>query len=139
MQTVATDDAIQWINDSKSTNSSSLYASIKSFKRNIILIMGGDDKGSEFDQLVSNLEESSVTNIILIGKSKKKFLSLLENKISCKIADDLKAAVYIAKDLAEENEVILFSPGCSSKDMFNDYIDRGNTFIQTFNNWTSKR
>ena len=139
MQTVTTDDAIQWVNDSKSTNSSSLYASIKSFKRNIILIMGGDDKGSEFDQLVSNLEESSVTNIILIGNSKKKFLSILENKINCTIADDLKAAVHIAKDLAEENEVILFSPGCSSKDMFNDYIDRGNTFIQTVNDWTSKR
>ena len=138
MQTVPTDDAIQWINDSKSTNSSSLYASIKSFKRNIILIMGGDDKGSGFDQLVSNLEKSSVTNIILIGKSKKKFLSFLENKISCKIADDLKAAVYIAKDLAEENEIVLFSPGCSSKDMFNDYIDRGNTFIQSVNDYTSK-
>ena len=138
MQTVATDDAIQWVNDSKSTNSSSLYASIKSFKRNIILIMGGDDKGSEFDQLVSNLEESSVTNIILIGNSKKKFLSILENKISCTIANDLKAAVYIAKDLAEENEVILFSPGCSSKDMFNDYIDRGNTFLQSVNDLTSK-
>ena len=137
MQTVPTNDAIQWINDSKSTNSSSLYASIKSFKRNIILIMGGDDKGSEFDQLVANLEESSVTNIILIGKSKQKFLSFLENKISCEIADDLKSAVYIAKDLAEENEVVLFSPGCSSKDMFSDYIDRGNTFIQPVNDCTS--
>ena len=65
-------------------------------------------------------------------------MSFLENKISCKIADDLKAAVYIAKDLAEENEIVLFSPGCSSKDMFNDYIDRGNTFIQSVNDYTSK-
>ena len=138
METITTNDNIQWINDSKSTNSSSLYAAISSFKRNTTLIMGGDDKGSKFNQLHINLRKSSVKKIILIGKSKKRFLSILGSEFNCSMANNLEEAVKIASNLAETSEIVLFSPGCSSKDMFIDYIDRGNCFIESINNYSSK-
>ncbi|MDG2434824.1 MAG: UDP-N-acetylmuramoyl-L-alanine--D-glutamate ligase [Gammaproteobacteria bacterium] len=138
METITTNDNIQWINDSKSTNSSSLYAAISSFKRNTTLIMGGDDKGSKFNQLHINLRKSSVKKIILIGKSKKRFLSILGSEFNCSMANNLEEAVKIASNFAETNEIVLFSPGCSSKDMFIDYIDRGNCFIESINNYSSK-
>ena len=120
-------NGVDYINDSKGTNVGSVYKSLNTFDRPIILIVGGKDKNTDFSPL-KNLVEEKVKHLVLIGETRKKFKETLNGSFDYEESDSLEEAVILAKGKAREGDIVLLSPACSSFDMFKDYADRGARF-----------
>ncbi|MDG1928772.1 MAG: cyanophycin synthetase [Nitrospinaceae bacterium] len=127
LEWVSTQDGVDFINDSKGTNVGSVYKSLNTFDRPIILIAGGKDKNADFSSL-KTIMKKKVKHLILIGETRPKFRSLLNGSFAYEESNSLKDAVHKAKGKADKGDVVLLSPACASFDMFADYIDRGNQF-----------
>ena len=117
---------VSWINDSKATNLDAMEKAIISQDREIILIAGGKDKGVEFDDNAKLVHEK-VRAAVLIGEMKERIASSWKNT-ECHTTGSLEEAVNKAHSLAKAGDVVLFSPGTSSYDMFRNYGERGNIF-----------
>lgn len=131
-------DGVRWINDSKATNLDAMEKAIISQERTIILIAGGKDKGGGFEQN-AHLIRGKVRAAVLIGEMKERIACSWKNT-ECHTAASLEEAVNRAHLLAEVGDVVLFSPGTSSYDMFRNYVERGNIFktlVQNLKNNTS--
>ena len=133
MEWVCNRDGVDFINDSKGTNVGSVYKSLNTFDRPIILIAGGKDKNADFSDL-KNIMKKKVKHLVLIGETRPKFRSVLNGSFGYEESDSLEGAVNLAKEKAEKGDVVLLSPACASFDMFKDYIDRGNQFKSIVNN-----
>ncbi len=115
-------------NDSKSTTVNALKAALESFgDGSVILIAGGKDKGDDFS-LARELVKRKVVYAFLIGETAGKIAKSWEDATECELCKDLKEAVGKAFERAKEAKVLLFSPACSSFDMFESYADRGRSF-----------
>lgn len=120
---------ISFYNDSKATNISSALSAVKSFKCGINLILGGSDKGYDFDDFFAKIPKN-IENIAIFGETKQK-IAFSAQKYKFKnfyICDTLKASTLLLYQLAKEGEVVLLSPACASFDCFKNYEDRGNYF-----------
>jgi UDP-N-acetylmuramoylalanine--D-glutamate ligase len=120
---------IDFYNDSKATNIGSTLSAIKSFKVGINLILGGSDKGYEFDELFQKMP-NNVKNIAVFGETKLK-IEKAAHKFkfdSIYVCDSLKASVCLLFELAKQGEVVLLSPACASFDCFKNYEERGDFF-----------
>mgnify|MGYP003976503635 CR=1 FL=1 len=124
---VRTVNGIDFINDSKGTNVGALEKALKNFSRPIVLIAGGKDKGSDFHAL-KELFKKKVRHLVLIGETKSKFRQFLNGSFSYEDAGNMEDAVARAIKKARTGDIVLLSPGCSSFDMFEDFIERGNQF-----------
>ncbi len=118
---------IKFYNDSKSTTVQSLENALRSFDRNLIVIMGGINKGGDFST-IKNILSSRAKKVILIGKSKNEIKDMLNNCCKIELVNSMEEAVFKAYSSAETGDVILLSPGCASFDMFKNYEDRGEAF-----------
>lgn len=130
MEKVAEIDGIIFINDSKSTNPHSVKNSVLSIdgENRIILILGGKDKGFPYSQLKKYLKKK-VKFIILIGEAKERIKEELKSlDIPMEFVENLKECVNLAKKIGKKGDIVLFSPGCSSFDMFKNYKERGDVF-----------
>lgn len=133
MQSVATIGGIEFINDSKATNVNSTYFALESINRPIVWIAGGKDKGNDYSSLDS-LVESRVKAIVCMGLDNQKIMQHFEKKVPTIIQTYSAAeAVEEAQKLANAGEVVLLSPACASFDLFEDYEERGNRFIDAVN------
>lgn len=126
---VKTINRIEFYNDSKATNIDSTLVAVKSFKNGINLILGGSDKGNEYDEIFAKLPKN-VRNIAVFGETKQKILNSalkynFKNIYSC---DTLKSATHLCFKLAKPKEIILLSPACASYDQFKNYEERGSVF-----------
>jgi UDP-N-acetylmuramoylalanine--D-glutamate ligase len=124
---VRTVNGIDFINESKGTNLGALEKALKNFSRPIILIAGGKDKGGDFYAL-KELFKKKVKHLVLIGETKSKFRQFLNGSFSYEDAGNMEDAVARAVKKARSGDIVLLSPGCSSFDMFEDFIERGNQF-----------
>jgi UDP-N-acetylmuramoylalanine--D-glutamate ligase len=130
-QRVFSDDKIQWVNDSKATNVGATLAAIDGLApslsdgQKLILIAGGDGKGSDFTPLTAALS-NNVYQLITLGKDGAKLANLVNNSIT---VDSLEAAVIEAKMIAKAGDMVLLSPACASLDMFKNYQERGEVFM----------
>jgi len=124
---VRTVRGIDFVNDSKGTNVGALQKSLKVFSRPIILIAGGKDKGGDF-RVLKNLFKEKVKHLILIGETKNKLREVLNGSFSYEDAESMEDAVERSMEKATAGDIVLLSPGCSSFDMFKDFIERGNQF-----------
>jgi UDP-N-acetylmuramoylalanine--D-glutamate ligase len=127
LEAVPSRDGRCYINDSKSTNVSSLVWALERMKEPVILVLGGKDKGGDFSTLTP-LFRQKTKEIILIGETKEMFAKLLKETVSFSPASSLQEAVKLAREKSFEGDVILLSPGCASFDMFINYKDRGEQF-----------
>ncbi|MFV1982419.1 MAG: UDP-N-acetylmuramoyl-L-alanine--D-glutamate ligase [Thiohalomonadales bacterium] len=119
---------VKWINDSKATNVGATIAAISGFKRHsIILIMGGQSKGQDFSKLNSVIN-SNVKLIILFGEDAEIINKALDKKIARKLLADLKTTICFANKNVIPGDIVLFSPGCASFDMFDNFEQRGDSF-----------
>ena len=118
---------VVYINDSKATNLDAVEKALTSQNRKVILIAGGKDKGFTFETLRSLVAEKSRA-VILIGEMAGRICRDWQDAVPCEIAKSLAAAVERAHAVAQPGEVVLFSPGTSSFDMFKSYADRGDQF-----------
>jgi UDP-N-acetylmuramoylalanine--D-glutamate ligase len=118
---------VSYINDSKATNLDALEKALNAQTKPVVLIAGGKDKGFTFDPLRSLVREK-VKSAILIGEMAERIGRSWNDAVECKIANSLADAVERAHGSARPGEVVLFSPGTSSFDMFKSYADRGDQF-----------
>ncbi|MBI4847789.1 MAG: UDP-N-acetylmuramoyl-L-alanine--D-glutamate ligase [Nitrospirae bacterium] len=131
LEFVADIGGVKFINDSKGTNVGAVAKSLEGFD-NLILIMGGLDKGGEFTGL-RDLVRRKVKALVLIGKAKDKIASALGDAAETLMAEDLNSAVELSLSKASAGDVVLLSPGCASFDMFKDFEDRGRKFKDAVN------
>ncbi|HPU30328.1 MAG TPA: UDP-N-acetylmuramoyl-L-alanine--D-glutamate ligase, partial [Syntrophorhabdaceae bacterium] len=121
-------DGITFINDSKATNVDATKRALEGMKGNVILIAGGKDKGGSYKEIASEMRK--VKALFVIGEAKERIEKELGLYTKVFKEKDLKDAVIKAYEMAEKGDTVLFSPMCSSFDMFRDYKERGNVFKQ---------
>ncbi|MCE0522734.1 MAG: UDP-N-acetylmuramoyl-L-alanine--D-glutamate ligase [Methylacidiphilales bacterium] len=124
---VAVIDGVTFINDSKATNIDALEKALQAMRSPVVLMAGGKDKGLDFSGLRPLLREK-VKVIVLIGQMTEKLFAAWNSAVPCVKAASLADAAEQARQLAVPGDVVLFSPGCSSFDMFRDFEDRGDQF-----------
>ena len=120
-------EGVLYINDSKATNLDALEKALLSETRPVVLIAGGKDKGFEFDSL-SELVGQRVRWAVLLGEMAQRIMNVWQEHVPCEPVATLPEAVQVAWSIAKPGDVVLFSPGTSSFDMFKSYADRGNQF-----------
>ncbi len=118
---------VKFVNDSKSTNVIALKAALESLSDPAILIMGGRDKGNDYDPL-KQLVREKVSQIILIGESAEKIQNSIGGCATIHRVITMADAVDLAYSLAKPGDAVLLSPACASFDMFRDYAHRGAAF-----------
>jgi UDP-N-acetylmuramoylalanine--D-glutamate ligase len=118
---------VEYVNDSKATNLDAVDKALRAQTKPVVLIAGGKDKGFTFDPLRSLVKEK-VQSAILIGEMAESISRSWSGAAKCEIATSLADAVERAHTSARPGEVVLFSPGTSSFDMFKSYADRGDQF-----------
>ena len=119
-------DGIRFVNDSKGTNPDAAIKAIEAMKENIILIAGGYDKGSSFDEFIGAFD-GRVKAMMLLGKTAAKIKETAEKAgfTNSIILKDMEACVREAYRIAEPGDVVLLSPACASWDMYTSYEQRG--------------
>lgn len=123
---------ITFINDSKATNPASTIWALKNIKTPVILIAGGKDKGLDYSQILPYLKK--VKKINLFGKASFKIKDALNFHANTEIFSSLEDVVATSFKESDSGDTILFSPMCSSFDMFSDYRQRGKKFIEIVKN-----
>ena len=124
-------EGVNYYDDSFGTTPETAIVAIKAFEAPKIVILGGSDKGAEFDELAETIKESNVKQAIVIGQITDKVVSSLkEVGFDAVITglDDMPAIVAKARELAAPGDVVLLSTGAASFGMFKNYKDRGNQF-----------
>jgi len=125
---VATYRGVEWINDSKGTNVGATLAAIQGMSKRIVLIAGGDGKGADFSPLAGIVGQLRAA--ILIGQDAEKIAAVLKDETQVVYATCLETAVQQAASLAQADDVVLLSPACASLDMFKNYLERGQVFVE---------
>jgi UDP-N-acetylmuramoylalanine--D-glutamate ligase len=118
---------VDYINDSKATNLDAVEKALLAQTKPIVLIAGGKDKGFTYESLRPLIKEK-VRSTVLIGEMAERIAADWGEAVKSEIASSLADAVERAHNLAKPGEVVLFSPGTSSFDMFKSYADRGDQF-----------
>ena len=124
---VGTVAGVDYVNDSKATNIDALEKALQSEQRPVVLIAGGKDKGFEFES-ITPLIAKKVRRAVLIGEMSQRIAECWSPVVVCERAGSLADAVEMARKAAQPGDLVLFSPGTSSFDMFKSYADRGNQF-----------
>ena len=118
---------VDYINDSKATNLDAVEKALLTQSKPVVLIAGGKDKGFTFEPL-RKLVKEKVRSTILIGEMAERIAHDWDGAVKTELATSLADAVERAYATAKSGEVVLFSPGTSSFDMFKSYADRGDQF-----------
>ncbi|MBE9603054.1 UDP-N-acetylmuramoyl-L-alanine--D-glutamate ligase [Pedobacter sp. MC2016-24] len=128
LEHVAKISGVDYINDSKATNVNSTWYALESVSADVILIMGGVDKGNDYEML-KDMVKQKVRAIVCLGKDNKRIHEAFEDDVEI-IVNTFSAheAVQVAYHLAKKGNTVLLSPACASFDLFNNYEDRGNQF-----------
>ena len=129
LEFVAEHNGIRYINDSKGTNTDATIWAVRAMDMPTIIILGGYDKGIEFDGLIKEFNQY-IAGVVIIGETKTKIAATLDkyNFTNYKTADKFEEAVYTALGMAQAGYSILLSPASASYDMFKDFEERGRVF-----------
>lgn len=129
---------IRFINNSMCTNEVAFKRSLEAYPGSIVIV-GGHEKNTDIDNIVSSLNKYS-KNIILIGSSKEKIRACLSKyNLNYCLAESLEDALENAISKAKKGDTIILNPGMASFDMFDDFQDRGNKFKQSVKNFYGKQ
>ena len=124
-------NGIRFVNDSKATNVDAVYYALNSFSPPIILIMGGVDKGNEYEVL-DKLVKEKVKGLICLGKDNEKLMTHFDGICEAIFStDNLQVAVQKSMEWGVKGDIVLLSPACASFDLFKNYEDRGDHFKRT--------
>ena len=127
MQRIAEINGVVWINDSKATNIGACIAALQGCDHKVVLIAGGDAKGSDMKDLVPVVKDKAKA-VVLMGKDAGLIEKALNHCVPVCLVDTVQQAVTMAAELAKAGESVLLSPACASMDQFENYQDRGNKF-----------
>jgi UDP-N-acetylmuramoylalanine--D-glutamate ligase len=129
MQYVAEQDGVRWFNDSKGTNVGATLAAIDGVDGKLVLIAGGDGKGADFTPLAAAMQRKG-RGAILIGKDAALLASVLQGVVPVRFAEGMPQAVMLAADMSQSGDSVLLSPACASTDMYRNFEQRGEVYIQ---------
>jgi UDP-N-acetylmuramoylalanine--D-glutamate ligase len=127
LEFVAEIAGVAFYNDSKATNVDASLKAIEAFPGQLIVILGGKDKGAPYIPLREPLQQRARLSI-LIGAAAEKIASELDGAVPMAHAGTLERAVQIAADSARAGDTVLLAPACSSFDQFENYEHRGRVF-----------
>lgn len=129
MQVCGTINGIQFINDSKATNVDSAWYALDAIKEPMIWIAGGVDKGNDYTELYPVIE-NKVKALICLGKENDKLKEAFQTKIKIiKETQSVAECIQFCLELGNKGDIALLSPCCASFDLFKNYEDRGNQFM----------
>ena len=125
---------VDYINDSKATNVNSCWYALNSMKTKTVLILGGKDKGNDYNE-IADLVKEKCSGLIFLGLHNEKLHDFFDG-FGLPIADvqSMKDAVDSAYLMAKKGETVLLSPCCASFDLFKSYEDRGDQFKECVRN-----
>ena len=129
---VATKKGVVYYNDSKATNTDAAIQGIKAMDRPTVLIGGGYDKGSEYDDWIESFD-GKVKKLVLLGQTKKKIAECARKHDAICFADTFEEALDICVKEAQPGDAVLLSPACASWGMFPNYEVRGKMFKEYVN------
>ena len=118
---------VDFFNDSKATNVDSAIKGVSSFEGNVILILGGKDKGAPYEPLVEAMR-GKVKHVFLIGEAADRIAAALGKEFPVNRASTLTSAVRQSVTIGKPGDVVLLSPACASFDMFDNFEHRGQAF-----------
>src|ERR1700744_5308596 len=128
LESVGKISGISFINDSKATNVNSTWYALESMTSDVVLILGGVDKGNDYSML-TDLVRQKVKAIVCLGKDNKRIHEAFEDIVEIIVnTGSAQEAVQVAYHLATKGDTVLLSPACASFDLFKNYEDRGNQF-----------
>lgn len=127
LEYVATIKGVEYFNDSKATNVDATIKALESFPKNIHLILGGKDKGSDYTVLNDLLRER-VKRVYTIGAAAEKIESQIKGAAEVVHAETLDNAIRRAAAVAQAGDIVLLAPACASFDQFQSYNHRGRVF-----------
>jgi UDP-N-acetylmuramoylalanine--D-glutamate ligase len=128
LEKVLTIRGVQFINDSKATNINSVFYALGSMRQPTVWIVGGEDKGNDYMELMPLVREK-VKAIVCLGVDNSKIIETFQNVMPIIVeTQGAEEAVKVAFKLAEKGDNVLLSPACASFDLFKNYEDRGNQF-----------
>ena len=127
LEEVAVINKVKFINDSKATTADSAIWALNSISSPVILIAGGRHKGIDY-RVILEAARDKVKQAVLIGEAKDKIAADLNGAFPIEKAGSLEEAINKAYSFSRPGFSVLFSPMCSSFDMFADYEDRGRAF-----------
>jgi UDP-N-acetylmuramoylalanine--D-glutamate ligase len=123
---------VQFYNDSKATNVHAVKRALDAFDENVILIMGGKDTNLTYGPIADAIRHK-VKNLILVGEAKERINRDIGDYSETFLIGTFEEAVLIAYQKSRIGDTVLLSPGCSSFDMFENYVERGNYFKEMVN------
>ena len=130
LESVGKISGISFINDSKATNVNSTWYALESMTTDVVLIMGGVDKGNDYSML-KDLVKQKVKAIVCLGRDNRRIHEAFENDVDIIVnTHSAQEAVQAAYHLATKGDTVLLSPACASFDLFKNYEDRGRQFKQ---------
>lgn len=134
LEKVARVKGVDYINDSKATNVNSCWYALQSMKTKTILILGGKDKGNDYNE-IADLVKEKCSGLIFLGLHNEKLHDFFGN-FGLPIVDvqSMPDAVNAAYNMAKKGETVLLSPCCASFDLFKSYEDRGDQFKKCVRN-----
>ena len=134
MEHVANIKGVEFINDSKATNVNSTWFALESMTKPVILILGGVDKGNDYN-LLKELVKEKVKAIVCMGTDNRKIHEAFGDIVPLIVnTENASEAVQAAFHFSNKGEVVLLSPACASFDLFKNYEDRGKQFKQAVKN-----
>ena len=134
MENVLTIQRVNYINDSKATNINATYFALESIQTPLIWIVGGVDKGNDYNVLLSLIRKKAKA-VICLGIDNSKLRNAFEATSDVFMeTESMTEAVKIAHKLAEPKDTVLLSPACASFDLFKNYEDRGDQFKDAVRN-----
>lgn len=128
LEKVARVRGVEYINDSKATNVNSCWYALQSMKTKTVLILGGKDKGNDYNE-IAKLVKEKCSGLIFLGLHNEKLHAFFDS-FGLPIVDvqSMQDAVNAAYQIAQKGETVLLSPCCASFDLFKSYEDRGDQF-----------
>ena len=133
---VAEQGGVRWYNDSKGTNVGATLAAIEGFDETLVLIAGGDGKGADFTPLASALQRKG-RGAVLIGKDAALLEAVLQGVVPVRHAADMPQAVRLAAEMSHPGDCVLLSPACASTDMYRNFEERGDLYMQAVREYLS--
>ena len=127
LEYVATINGVEFYNDSKATNVDATSKALEAFPANLLVILGGQDKGSDYRPL-RHLLAQRARCVLLIGAATDKIAAQLGEAVPVVLAGTMEAAVAEAARRAQPRDVVLLAPACASFDQFENYEHRGRAF-----------
>jgi len=127
MTPVAELNGIYFVDDSKATNVGAVAAALAGFEKNVVLVAGGRDKGSDFT-LLRDAVRNHLKYLVLIGEAATDLAGALGDIVAFEYAGSMEEAVRRAFAAADSGDTVLLAPACASFDMFADYGSRGEAF-----------